>query len=127
VASFARRLAPRRLVLGAACAALAVSGSASACGAVIAPPWTPTEEHCSNDGACATFRCSGDGDHCTRISDWRFSADRHRGYYYSAEPRWATQDQRTIERCTAGGLCATYRCNVDGDDCVRMTDWRHRR
>lgn len=117
---------PIRLVQGAAVAALALSGLALSSSVAVAQAWTHAEQHCSDEGACATFRCNDDGDHCTRVSDWRYgSADSDRSYYYSDDSRWATEDKRTLERCN-GNLCATYRCNIDGDDCIRMTGWHWR-
>ncbi|HWE44824.1 MAG TPA: hypothetical protein VG407_02260 [Caulobacteraceae bacterium] len=121
---------PLRLTQGAAVAALALSGLAFSSGAAGAQPWTHVENHCSDYNVCATFRCNDDGDHCTRVSEWRAGAgaDLDRSYYYrhsDGDSRWATEDHRTMERCT-GNLCATYRCNIDGNDCIRLSgySWR---
>jgi hypothetical protein len=121
---------PLRVAQGAVIAALALSGLSFSAGVAGAQPYTHTEDHCSDYNVCATFRCNDDGDHCTRVSDWRTNADRDRGgYYYNhvndEVSRTETQDIRTVERCT-GNLCATYRCNIDGVDCIRLTGYRWR-
>jgi hypothetical protein len=107
---------PKVMLQTAAAAALVVSAVSAGAGVAVAQNWSHIENRCTND-ACATFRC--DWNDCRRISAWRYNNDRsfYRGYY--------TERERTYERCELN-RCATFRCDADGDQCVRVSDWRDR-
>lgn len=111
---------------------LTVLGSAVLAGAAFAAPsrdfedgrYTPHfETACLDDGtACATYHCDIFAD-CTRVGAWE-PTDRPRAYrgYHTV----SGYDDQTVDRCNDQQQCATWRCDVDGDNCVRVSGWRDR-
>lgn len=115
-----------------AVAALTLSSLALGAGAAQAQSWygERTVERCSGD-RCATYRCDGDGDDCTRVTGWHYRYGAS-GYYYNrgnayGYDAYRTDYGRTMTRCDGDGdRCATFRCDADGDRCTRVTGWWYR-